>query len=325
VVGDSFTVGSGVDDDQNLTSQLGRRLGRRLYNAGGIEPDPDRILALARRLGMEEGLVIHEHHEDREPPVIPSPARRRYQRALGAIRPPLGRWRTPGGLIAVSPPDRGERPQAGQERILPNSYASAVVKASLANGDEMLFRPSAVSETRPEASRRYWTWMRRELRRGGLDLFVVLVPSKYTVYRPLLEGEGAPSGSGGRLDRLERALRGAGIPVLNLTNVLRGEAERALARGEYIYWRDDALEPARERDRRRRDRGPVATPAPAHRTQGGRPCHPPRRITVESSPARRIPFSTPSGTRSPRCPAAAFVPRSWTRTRICSTGATSTR
>lgn len=247
VVGDSFTVGSGVDDDQVLTRQLGRRLGRRFYNAGGIEPDPDRILVLARRLGMEAGLVIHEYHEGYEPPVVPSRMRRRYQNALAAVPPVMGaavgRLR---GWLTVSPLrivcERALK-HVRDDRILPNSYARAVVRASLVNGEPMLFRLSSISRARRPrgASAAYWRWMQGELRRGGLDLVVVLVPSKYTVYEPLLEEGKALSGAGGEgyLERLEAALGGAGVPVVNLTGVMRAESKRALERGEYLYWRDD--------------------------------------------------------------------------------------
>jgi len=82
--------------------------------------------------------------------------------------------------------------------------------------------------------------LRDELRKARLDLWVVLVPSKYTVYRPfLVDHPPAEPGPGTYLGRLEHALRAAGIPVLNLTPFLSDEAARHLRQGEYLYWLDD--------------------------------------------------------------------------------------
>ncbi len=41
------------------------------------------------------------------------------------------------------------------------------------------------------------------------------------------------------LERLERSLREAGIEVVNLKAVYGELARRELARGSYLYWRDD--------------------------------------------------------------------------------------
>ncbi len=150
VVGDSFTVGSGVDDGANLTSRLGRLFGCRVYNAGGIEPDPDRIRSLATRLGMTSGLVIHELHEVRPPPRVPSAGRRAWQRALGALPPELGAaFGAARGFWGVSPLRIAcERALKGirDDRVLPNSYAREAVRLALSNGDPMLFRASALRE-----------------------------------------------------------------------------------------------------------------------------------------------------------------------------------
>jgi hypothetical protein len=82
--------------------------------------------------------------------------------------------------------------------------------------------------------------MQAELQPAHLDLVVVLIPSKYTVYRGLLVDQ--PATDGGEapfLDRLEHALQAAGVAVINLTEPLKDEARRRAARHEYLYWRDD--------------------------------------------------------------------------------------
>ena len=246
VVGDSFAVGAGLNDDEDLSSGLSRFPGCRFYNAGGIDPDPDRILALARRLGIRSGLVIHEHQEDFDLPEVPQGWRRRYQEVLASLDPSLGaaagRVR---GLVTVSPLrilcERAlKRLENG--RALPNRHAGNVVRRTLATGDPVLFLPAGIEkfESRRPATIAYWEWMQQELRRGGLELFVVLVPSKYTVYRPFLtDPPPAPEGAGDYLDRVEARLRGSGVPVLNLTRPLTAGASDALERREYLYWRDD--------------------------------------------------------------------------------------
>ena len=91
-----------------------------------------------------------------------------------------------------------------------------------------------------EVAADYWKWLRAELQKARLDLLVVLVPGKYTVYRPfLVDQRPVGPGEGNYLDRLERELRAAGVPVLNLTPFFSAEAARLLERGEYLYWPDD--------------------------------------------------------------------------------------
>src|SRR5262249_47408040 len=123
-----------------------------------------------------------------------------------------------------------------------NRHAGNVVTWTLSTGDSMLFLPSGIEkleEKRPAAIA-YWAFMQRELRRGGLELFVVLVPSKYTVYRRFLaEARPAPEGSGDYLARVEANLRRSGIPALNLTRPLSARAEKGLESREYLYWLDD--------------------------------------------------------------------------------------
>ena len=247
VVGDSFVVGSGVSDDETVTSRLGALLGCPVYNAGGIDPDPDRLLALARKLNLDRGLVIHQFAEDFEMPAAPSEARRRYQKALAALRPEVGslvgRVR---GMLTISPLQiASEHALKAWEdgRILPNRYVGRVVRGRLASGDSMLFLSYFFGKfhQKREVPTAYWTWLQKELRAGGLELAVVIVPSGYRVYRPFLvepkpkPGEAVDDYPG----RVEDDLRRAGIPALNLTAPLSAAAAKGLQEKQYLYWRDD--------------------------------------------------------------------------------------
>lgn len=248
LAGDSFAVGSGVNDDETLSSRLSSPGGCLVYNAGSDfeRVGPDEILAAARRLNMRNRLVIRLYGEAAGVPALPT-GREMLVRQLVARTPAedrrlAGRLR---GLLTVSPlqilSTRALKALA-DHRILPNRYAANTVRATLDNGDSMLFPRSELDTfyRRREVALGYWKRLRDELRNARFELLVVLVPGKYTVYRPFLINQ-KPAGreAGDYLDRLGRELRAAGIPVLNLTPVLSAEAARSLRRGEYLYWLDD--------------------------------------------------------------------------------------
>jgi hypothetical protein len=252
LAGDSFVVGSGVSDDETLSSRLSERGGCVVYNAGTDQGAvvPDEIVTVAQRLHMRGNLVIRVYTESSEVPAVPTRRKKLLkelvtklvERTPAAARSLVGRLR---GYFTVSPLQilSGRALKAlADDRILPNRYAGYVTRATLYNGDPMLFRASAVDTfyRRREVATDYWLWLRDELQKAHLDLWVVIVPSKYRVYRPfLVDHRPAEPGPGTYLDRLERALRVAGIPVLNLTTFLSDEAARHLKRGEYLYWLDD--------------------------------------------------------------------------------------
>jgi alginate O-acetyltransferase complex protein AlgJ len=77
------------------------------------------------------------------------------------------------------------------------------------------------------------------LRRHHMDLVVVLIPSQYRIYGPLLKHPREPFGTDPILEGMESALRASGVPVVNLTPVLTTAARDGLAAHRYIYFRDD--------------------------------------------------------------------------------------
>ena len=248
LLGDSFAVGSGVSDDETLSSRLTRLTGCVVYNAGSDQGRvvPNEVLALARRLNMRNRLVMRLYAEDAAVP--PMPTRREKllweleARMPARLRALIGRLR---GLVAVGPLRvlSGRAVKALEDdKILPNRYAGYVVNATLDNGDPMLFQASEVNNfyRRREVRLDYWKWLRDTLQPARFDLLVVLVPSKYTVYRPFLVDQRPGPGAGeDYLDRLERDLVAAGIPVLNLTPFLSAEAARYLQHDRYLYLLDD--------------------------------------------------------------------------------------
>jgi hypothetical protein len=245
VTGDSFAVGSGVSDDDTLSSTLSRLLGSGVYNAGGVDVEPDRLLPLAHQLGMHRGLVLNIYSEDRELPVVPSDRKAMVNRMLATltanVAPFLGWLR---GLVEVSPlqilSEKAFR-RLENDRILPNSHRGYVVQGQLPNGDSMVFPAERVRLVlgRREASAAYWSWLRRRLGAEEFRLLVVLVPSKFTVYRRFLDDSAPAAHPRDFLGELERRLRAAGVPVVNLTAAMSEGAARDLDHGVYLYYRDD--------------------------------------------------------------------------------------
>lgn len=254
LLGDSFGVGSGVSDDETLSAQLGRLMGCRVYNAAGSADfefyrlvfHPSRVVALADTLGMRDGLVIGEYLERVEVPPQPGPAagiRERLRAVLPRhLRSLIAQVR---GLWSASPveilADRAFR-ALKNDRVLPNSYASAVVQRTLRNDERILFLPDEMRAAPLDrvAPADHWIRLARELGNARLKLLVVLVPSKYTVYYQLLRNERTLDFEPGEsLKLLEARLRAAQIPVVNLTETFRAHAARDLASGLYLYWLDD--------------------------------------------------------------------------------------
>jgi hypothetical protein len=258
--GSSFSAGAGLSDEQTLSAQLSKRARRTVYNASGIDADLELIRHLARRLKMSGGLVICEHLERYDLPLVPGPG------APGAPTGGPGQMLKVSGLkgwlksvglfyslqrlrrwLRVSPLEilalRACR-AVRDDVLLPNVAAQTIVVSRLRNGDTMIFPKQvlvgAPPVRSPDYGAAYWSWLAAELKKDNLTLMVLLVPEKTTVYRPLLREtvslapDGAPF-----LESLERAISAKGVPVVNLTPAFRRRAAAELARGNCIYWRDD--------------------------------------------------------------------------------------
>ena len=249
LLGDSYGVGSTVDDTETPAVQLGSLSGCRIYNAaGGLDLQVEQVVTLAQKLGMKRGLVIDVVLESafflrQEWPAPASGYERVVSAAPESLRGPLIRLR---GLWTISPlkilANRGVR-LLEDDRVLPNSYASIVIQRTLRTGEKILFVPEDINYARNvlDVSTDRWTRFASRLEQVGLAFVVVLIPRKYTVYQPhLLEESPLPADQlGGTLTRLERKIREAGIPVVNLTATFQAQAAREVDQGRYLHWRDD--------------------------------------------------------------------------------------
>lgn len=265
LIGSSFSVGLGVNDDETLAAQLSRQTGCEIYNAGGLsfgpEHHPDNIRALARRLHMTQGTVLYEvlnstdPFEDegfieflqREYPSVinyhpPNRLERFYERTRTTLARPFERWNTSRLIILT----RQAYKRLENNRFFPNlAVLNHPPMLQLVNGDHIMLRPKSPPLTLPARditwSGPYFSWLAQELRRDNLSLLVFLVPEKNTIYEPLLANHGSVDPQlAGYLAGVEQQLLADGIPVVNLTPALRHHAEAALAGRRLIYFFDDS-------------------------------------------------------------------------------------
>jgi hypothetical protein len=252
--GSSFSAGTEVSAGEGLAARLTDLTGRVVYNAAPGDPAPVRVRELAGQVGMRSGgIVIFEFFEGNIPPpveaVTPNPSELRCrslrrvadgQAACAALNR-LYDWNEVNPLQVFA--SRAHR-LVQNDILLPNTAAQRVIRARLENGSEALFlRLEREDFRRPRdaaPAERYFIWLDRRLAMQGQQLLVVLMPSKYTVYAPLLEApDTVTRGSVAYLAELERRLRLRGIAVVNLVIPLRAAAREALRSDSLIYWQDD--------------------------------------------------------------------------------------
>jgi len=254
VVGDSFAVGSELAENETLSAQLSRRCGKYFYNAGSPQPLRLRsVEAVAQRLHLQHGVVIFEFLEARAlqapPATTPEGAKGKLQ---GLVFRTLGtewtdRLATPVNELHASPLEAlavklQKRLQNGW--LLPNSFVHFVIEDRLRNGEPIVFLPAEfLSPSEPQKAAAEWAayfaWYATELRKDGLELTVLLVPNRSTVYGPLLEPPRDVSSSVTTLADFQGALDQAGVSVVNLESQFADQAPRLLGHKRYLYFLDD--------------------------------------------------------------------------------------
>jgi SGNH hydrolase-like domain, acetyltransferase AlgX len=254
VIGDSFAVGSELPEDQSLSAQLTQRFGRYFYNAGGPQPLHFRSLeAVATRVGLHHGLVVFEFLESRaleDPPeTTPDGGRSSAQalliRALG--RDWMDRLGTPLNQLHASPLEAVSaklEKKIQNDTLLPNSFVAFVIQRKLRNGEPIVFLPAefkSPSDASKAANRwaAYFAWYAAELRKDGLDLVVLLVPNRTTIYAPLLAEPQDVSAARATLDAFRNALGNVDVRAVPLERRYTQDATMLLDRKKYLYFLDD--------------------------------------------------------------------------------------
>jgi hypothetical protein len=242
LIGTSFSVGCGVSDDETLAVRLSARTGRRIYNGAGSPPSPAQARTIADRFGLQHGTVLYEWLEPAGFPVRPAPPSRAKQLCydrLGLACLRLKGWLSASPVAIVS---RRAYHWLEDDVWLPNTPAASWPPVPV-GGAPMLFSEQGgvpCPDVTAEHARDFFRWFRDSL--GGLDLFMILVPSKIIVYGPLIDPHRQAPDAGGAQScfvTMTRALNELGIPYVNLSDPLQRAAREALARGKLLYFRGD--------------------------------------------------------------------------------------
>jgi len=254
VIGDSFAVGSELPEDQSLSAQLTQRFGGYFYNASAPQPLHLRSLeSVAQRIGLHRGIVIFEFLESRvlqgPPAATPDGGRGAAQSFIFRTLGPewTDRLGTPLNQLHSSPLQAlsAKLEKKLQDNILlPNSFAAFVIQEKLRNGEPIVFLPAEFKsplDPRKTAERwaAYLAWYSSELRKDGLDLVVLLVPNRPTIYAPLLAEPRDVSASIATLDDLAAALQSAGVRTVPLEHRYAQDASTLLSQKKYLYFLDD--------------------------------------------------------------------------------------
>lgn len=254
VLGDSFAAGYGITDDDTLAVRLSADTALNFYNAGG----PYAYVATARTLQQTlplraPNIVIVWTESVSVPAIAAAEATavtpdRRTQLLTSVFGSDGARYRSVlRGLWFTSPLKVAAQKvflRLSDDTILPNVYSRNVVQRRLVNGRTMLFYPPDVADFHrrrdPAEVIAHLSWIAAELRRSGMTPVVLLAPSKYTVYYPLLATRDREPGDARHpLARVGDALRAHGIPAIDLTAVFRQRAAEEIQQGRYLYWLDD--------------------------------------------------------------------------------------
>ncbi len=254
VIGDSFAVGSELPEDQSLSAQLSQRFGGYFYNASGPQPLHLRSLeAVATRIGLHHGLVLFEFLESRalqDPPAsTPDGGRGTAQaflfRTLGQDW--MDRLGTPLNQLHSSPLQALSvklEKKIQDDTFLPNSFASFVIQEKLRNGEPIVLLPAEFkfpSDPRNSAERWavYLAWYAAELHKNGLELTVLLVPNRTTIYAPLLAQPRDVSAPRATLEAFSNVLQNGGVRTVPLERRYSQDAAALLGQKKYLYLLDD--------------------------------------------------------------------------------------
>jgi len=253
LVGDSFGVSSGVLDRNTLASQLARLSGERVYNGSASRPLPlNDIRFTSGRLGMKEGVVVYEFMERQGMPTVARAENARDFRD-GPPRPEpslLERYRVWRKSVSVSrlqilagwgwefiDAKIGSTPRDA------NPQPADTVSYELFNGRTMLFYKQDVDlalDPYRQISQDYLLWLKSELGKLNLQLVVLLVPNKYSVYGSLVKDRGAVLPSNLPLAQFADRLKAQGVFVVNVTDALTKQATADLPKDQYVYFIDDS-------------------------------------------------------------------------------------
>jgi hypothetical protein len=234
LVGDSFGVGAEQPVGATLAPQISLRTGLSTYNAcrPGRAITREDLLALIDELGIVNGTVFFELM-DRSLGTVTSSQEEDPERER------LDRWSKNAEYSPLVNVSRDVVGRLYNGRLMPNPYAANVVPKVLPDGQTMLFITEDLGDASlkgPTFWAKYLHVLDKELQQRNFRLIVILVPSKYTVYQPLIK-DAPRTNKSAAFEELQKRLKD--IPVVNTTAALQQAAAESLEHGSLLYWRDD--------------------------------------------------------------------------------------
>jgi SGNH hydrolase-like domain, acetyltransferase AlgX len=243
LLGDSFSAGAALSDDETLSAQFTGETGARVYNAAGAVTWPAlaQVMTAHRMRGGVVLLQVSEGGLRDQLDLSPSEAR-----GITLLRENLSPARFEeirrSGAAALS-----WVVYSPLKILLTRTFHSLqndrwlprrIEPVELSDGHRMLFFvDNATQALRVDPSAiRYFVEAQNLVRQSGNELLVVMAPTKYRVYRPLMK-RGGPIVSAYR--DLVPALEKAGVRCIDLTPILTRQAEELSARGQYNFRDDD--------------------------------------------------------------------------------------
>lgn len=245
LLGRSFLVGAALSDTETLPAAFTRASGLDAFNGAGVG-NPSDLDWLLERLPGRPWMAVLVVLEDDQLRIPAGVDRGKLFGWLDDAQGSIAQW------WAVSPLETlASRliKSVSDDLILPNEGRLGGRQLRLPDGRAMLFRryevgPAQVGRTDQDAERLvgYVGWWRDQLTRRGMDSWVLLMPSRYTVYGPWLES-GEARESTLRMEeyvnQLSRQIRARGIPTVNALPIYRASVEEQLETGELLFYRED--------------------------------------------------------------------------------------
>jgi hypothetical protein len=233
LMGDSFGLGGEQPMGATLAAQISFRTGLSTYNACrvGQAISPEDLTALIDELGSANGTVFFELM-DRSLGEFPWASENPESKRLDY-------WSKNAEYSPLANVAREIVGRLYDGHLMPNPYAQNVVRKLLPDGETILFFPEDLQDAEAHGATlwaEYLGALNKELHQHNFHLIVILVPSKYTVYQPLIK-DAAKTNKREALNELQNELKD--VPVVNTTAALQQAAAAELARGNLLYWRDD--------------------------------------------------------------------------------------
>jgi hypothetical protein len=268
--GQSMMFGAALSDDETLPAALTRESGFAVYNGSVSHLDDDEEFShvdrLLRRLPALPPVAVVtylEHENPRRRSDVSGGRVARLVRMLPMLERPaavylrarrwadrqlllLTRWIDFSPLEVVA--DRVDR-RIANDGVLPNVARRAGRQLRLPDGRRIVFRryetaPAHEARGAVEAERTvdFLEWWRDELARRGIGTVVLILPSRYTVYGPLLEEPGARAAlrrAVAYTDRVATEVRRRGITTVDAAAFFRARAPDELRTGILSFYRED--------------------------------------------------------------------------------------